>query len=441
MSEGSFRSGSGPVSLYEAECYVQSLEPFGVDLVGSERWLRQHDMLEKLNIQAHHSAISRHDEFVVELFCSEEKIPVLIHELLVIEIWKEKVFPILKSEVSESASIKLYMVLFHEAALCNLLEVLMFHSEMIESAGESLLELVDYCYRKVTMLNTESFDKFADKLDPKKVSDEELEHTLTRQHDTIAMSVCAASIVIFRFLTDQIQLLPLGVLTRILNTNDMVLALIPLLTERQFTRRSEKGSEKFAEKKWEIVKPEDYLKLSKMEVQLWIAIYNLLMDNDCRAKYDLNSCRRDRILTIKSHLNGVLVDQLPILVDFRRFIEELSIMNPPEIDSQSNLVLEMVPEVRDKMLKSNDWEAIAERQLETVFRDDPEERRKEMERFAATYNLDALDDVLEDPKCARCGEPAEKRCARCRLEWYCSRACQVGAWANHKRVCDVVAAK
>jgi hypothetical protein len=56
-----------------------------------------------------------------------------------------------------------------------------------------------------------------------------------------------------------------------------------------------------------------------------------------------------------------------------------------------------------------------------------------------------------------CGKPAEKRCSRCKLEWYCSRwvpsacvgmprvtccyvtrDCQVAAWKDHKKLCDVM---
>eukprot|EP00961_Rhodomonas_salina_P039826 535447-Rhodomonas_salina.3 len=30
-----------------------------------------------------------------------------------------------------------------------------------------------------------------------------------------------------------------------------------------------------------------------------------------------------------------------------------------------------------------------------------------------------------------CGEPATQRCSRCKLEWYCSRKCQVTSPPQH----------
>lgn len=39
-----------------------------------DRFLRQHEHIEQLNIQAHHSALTKHDEFVVEYLVSHEKV-------------------------------------------------------------------------------------------------------------------------------------------------------------------------------------------------------------------------------------------------------------------------------------------------------------------------------------------------------------------------------
>jgi hypothetical protein len=43
-------------------------------------------LLEKLNIQAYAHALSKYDEFIMELVNTEDKVPVLVHELLLVEV-------------------------------------------------------------------------------------------------------------------------------------------------------------------------------------------------------------------------------------------------------------------------------------------------------------------------------------------------------------------
>lgn len=54
--------------------------------VGSPEWLDQQDKMDKLNLQAHQSAQSHTDEYVVESIVSSAKVSLLLHELLVIEV-------------------------------------------------------------------------------------------------------------------------------------------------------------------------------------------------------------------------------------------------------------------------------------------------------------------------------------------------------------------
>ncbi|KAG7244715.1 hypothetical protein INR49_029734 [Caranx melampygus] len=138
----------------EAEAFVQSLETFSVREVGSARWFRQHEYIEKLNMQAILNASAMHDEFVKELLVSYGKIPVLVHEIILTEVWKQKVFPILcqLQDFNPKTTFHLYMVIHHEATIINLLETIMFHMDSCEAADDSVLDLVDYCHRKLTLL-------------------------------------------------------------------------------------------------------------------------------------------------------------------------------------------------------------------------------------------------------------------------------------------------
>lgn len=150
---------SGRLSLFEVESFVRGLSPLSLSDVGSDRWSAQHDHLEKLNLQAHLDAqAGKHDEYVVEQVTAQDRVGVIVHELLVIEAWKEKVFPLLLDSFTQVTALKAYMVLYHEATLCNLLEVLLYHASVCEAGGDAMLELGDYCVRKINLLNAGSVD-------------------------------------------------------------------------------------------------------------------------------------------------------------------------------------------------------------------------------------------------------------------------------------------
>ena len=147
---------------YEAEHKIESLANFGIEMVGSSKYMQQVRTVEELNLQAHHNAMNQSDEFVSDLLVTLDKIPTLIHELLVVEVWKIKVFPndSLQDQFSSSSlSVPVYLILQHELQLINLLECTLFHKEACETtSGDILVELVDYCYRKLVYLNTEARD-------------------------------------------------------------------------------------------------------------------------------------------------------------------------------------------------------------------------------------------------------------------------------------------
>ena len=50
----------------EAERLIEALQPFPLDKVGTEEWLLQHEVIEKLNMQAHQCARSGSEDFILE---------------------------------------------------------------------------------------------------------------------------------------------------------------------------------------------------------------------------------------------------------------------------------------------------------------------------------------------------------------------------------------
>jgi hypothetical protein len=92
------------------------------------------------------------DEYVMESFVTFDKMKTLIYDLLMTEVWKEELYPLLKKELNEVNSIRSYMAMYHEASVCNLLEVFLYNRTACESADDVLVELIDYAYRKFARL-------------------------------------------------------------------------------------------------------------------------------------------------------------------------------------------------------------------------------------------------------------------------------------------------
>lgn len=65
--------------------------------------------------------------------------------------------------------------------------------------------------------------------------------------------------------------------------------------------------------RWVVVPPADRFKLQSLDAQVWLALNGLLTEPACRAKYRWDQWRRERLGSLKRHLNELLLDQLPPL--------------------------------------------------------------------------------------------------------------------------------
>ncbi|XP_064633011.1 zinc finger MYND domain-containing protein 10-like [Lineus longissimus] len=424
----------------EAEAYVDALEVYDLKDVGCEKWSRQHEYIEKLNMQAVISASAQEEEFVKEYLITAAKIPLLIQDLLSVEIWKQKIFTEFSNiNFQPKTTFPIYMVLYHEATVANLLETVLFHRESCEVAEDSMLDLLDYCYRKLAYLTARSEvmddEEEETKADEKATNLEDLQ----KQNKKMDFDISIKAVSILRYITDHLSTLPLSVMTRLLNTHDVPILLVQLVENPPWTRDRGGHVMKYVDNKWQEFSHQDSMKLSKIEGQVWLTLYHLLMDQDCQRKYELDDHKKNSILKLRRYLTEVMLDQIPALVDMQRYLETLSMMEPPV--AKRELVLEQVPEIRDRILNqyAGKWKTIAKKQAKTFFSPTVASMKAQAERLAATYNFDVLEGLLsEPPRCVVCGEQATKRCSRCRNEWYCRRECQVGHWPKHKTACNLV---
>ncbi|XP_053325430.1 zinc finger MYND domain-containing protein 10 [Spea bombifrons] len=434
-----------PVLLYgEAEGMVQSLQTFKIKDVGSGGWFKQHEYIEKLNMQAILNASSGQEEFIKELLITREKIPALIHELIGVEIWKLKVFPVLcrLTDFQPKSTFPLYMVIHHEATIINLLETIFYHKDVCESAEELALDLIDYCHRKLTMLVSQSSEgstESQDRILPTVSSEASTLEELKQQAEHLEFDIALKCLSVLRYITDHTDSLPLSVTNRLLNTHNLPCVLVELIQHCPWSRRQKGQLQKYESGRWFPVPAEDQLKMTKLDGQTWIALYNLLLRPECQQKYNINNFTKGQLLKLRSFLTEVLIDQLPNLVELQQFLSHLSMSEPAA--PKKELVLEQIPEIWDSIIKENSgkWKALAKYQVKHAFSPSEEELRYQAQRWAQTYNMDVMETLVPDkPKCGLCGSEAPKRCSRCRSEWYCTRECQVKHWQKHKMACDLV---
>jgi hypothetical protein len=63
--------------------------------------------------------------------------------LILIQTWKKKIYPIIKKALIAGNSLATYFLLYHEATVINLLQVLMYHPSACKEAGDSIIDLIN----------------------------------------------------------------------------------------------------------------------------------------------------------------------------------------------------------------------------------------------------------------------------------------------------------
>ena len=163
--------------------------------------------------------------------------------------------------------------------------------------------------------------------------------------------------------------------------------------------------------KWVAVVTAERMKLSKVEGQVWLTLYQLLLSEHCQQKYEYNDNNKITLLKVlalqssfspyfppslsfslppslsqlRAYLIEPILEQIPALVDLQRYLEHLAIMEPPA--SKRQLILEQVcvcvwfhaliihfqvPVIRDQLLKASNghWEKLADKHISLLLEPD-----------------------------------------------------------------------
>nr|KAF6476974.1 zinc finger MYND-type containing 10 [Rousettus aegyptiacus] len=335
----------------EADVLVRELCSFPLREMGSGGWNQQHENLEKLNMQAILDATASQGEPIQELLVTHRKIPTLVEELIAVEMWKQKVFPVLcrLEDFKPQNTFPIYMVLHHEASIVNLLETVFFHKEVCESAEDTVLDLVDYCHRKLTILVARSGHGGSPEEEESQYSTPMKE--LQKQAELMEFEITLKALSVLRYITDCVDSLSLSALSRMLSTHNLPCLLVELLEHSPWSRREGGKLQQFEGGCWQTVAPSEQQKLSKLDGQVWIALYNLLLSPEARARYCLTSFAKGQLLKLRAFLTDTLLDQLPILADLQGFLAHLALTEPQP--PKKDLVLEQVPEIWERLEREN----------------------------------------------------------------------------------------
>lgn len=312
------------------------------------------------------------------------------------------------------------------------MEVAFYHEHVVEALDDDLmLEIIDYCMRKVTWLiglprdaiaaNT-TFHKSSEEV-VQMIQSQSTKHELARQGMEIEFRIAVQCVTMLRYISERLHLLPLSIVSRLLDKHDALLSLAALIENPPWTHKvhikkpqsdeTQVKWKKFVNQKWVFVEPSDLLVLTTTEAQVWLAIYYLLCTKSAREHYEVTQFRKDQLLRIRKYLNDLLLDQLPLLADIQRYLDELSIvqLGAPS-GNKGSLVMEAVPYVRLAILRRflNQYAKIAARfdELSSAMK-----RGDDLKELAEIYQMEGIEELLEggatNPDTSKSGKEEEAR--------------------------------
>ena len=415
------QSAQGKTDEFVLEAFLTFDKVRGVGCVGSEKRVGQSRGTDK-NYQTeskitpkwikHRSRRKTKNNYINLHPFHLAQVKTIIKDLLAIEAWRESVLPKLIADVAANNNVmRVYFTLYHEATLVNLLEVMLFHKHVIESLGELSVELVDYCSRRMAVLAVPlSHNDVVSKAKATKTAAEISEHIdkRTREQEImdhrndIEFKIGVAATTMARYLCEHFEALPLSAQTRVLDTHDFIVMMVPLVEEPPWTRRNGKGEwEKLGEgARWNKVERADLLKLTKCEAQIWLSVYHLTCTEACREKYGLNTFRKEQLLRLRKYLNDVVLDQLPVLADVMRYMDELALMSVPEngTGNGSALMMQQVAVERDKITRGKNWSDVAKKQYEEIWSKVTDAKDDALRNISDIYNEEGTEDILGEAK-------------------------------------------
>ena len=467
------------MTQYESEEIIsKKINEISFEMIGSKEFIQHHAYLNKLNMQEMKNILTGGEDIIMTQFIDHDKLKLLIKELYTINTFKEKIYPSIKDKIIKLCSMKAYFILYHEAVLVNLIENFLYSITACQAAEDYLVDVIEYAYKMISKyvaykikhpddtqnygnnnhflnnnkLNEELSLEEKIKLINEQVKDKENDiKEMEEKYKEIEFGIAMSCINILRYISDHLEQLPFPVRHHMMNVKDVPVLFVTLMELRPWRRKVNKYNENTKKKEEieEIYENNNWTnliehKFPKLEAQVLITVYNLVMNQDNNKKYEITEYRQNQLLRLRKYFTEVLYDQIPQMMNLYRSLENMSLMTYGNTLTVNPFIVEMVPILSgNKIFKLTNEEInkignyIVKNYFENLTR---EKLAKELEPINEIYNLDNIEYFMEDPICAQCGKLANSRCSRCKSEWYCSKECQIKRWKEHKNVCKTLAA-
>ena len=460
------------------EIINKKIKEISFETIGSSEFIEHHALLNKLNMQEIKNILTGGEDIIMTQFIDHDKLKLLIKELYIVNTFKEKVYPTIKDKIIKICSIKTYFILYHEAVLANLIENFLYSITACQAAEDYLVDVIEYAYKMISKYVAFKIKNPDDTLNygnnnslfGNNKADEELsleekikkinEQVKDKENDIkemeekfkeIEFGIAMSCINILRYISDHLEQLPFPVRHHMMNVKDVPILFVTLMELRPWRRKVMKFNEKSKKKEEieEIYENNNWTslithKFPKLEAQVFITIYNLVMNQDNNKKYEITEYRQNQLLRLRKYFTEVLYDQIPQMMNLYRSLENMSLMTYGNTLTVNPFIVEMIPILSgNKMFKltGDQINKIGNHIIKEYFENLSKEKlAKELEPVNEIYNLDNIEYFMEDPTCAQCGKLANSRCSRCKSEWYCSKECQIKRWKEHKIVCKSLAA-